>query len=233
MNNKDNKPFFKIAWFWISLSSILIAIICLIITTVNTSKSAALNKKTSSMSQSYSKAMSFNRDFEKYLDKNVPNYSSYVSDAVDSVLNKTKNDYSDDDENANDTASSSSEELSYSYGKAVSFNNESDDTNIDVTIVSAGIDENYSSQLNNPPTGTKPMVVTIKMKNTGNSAYDFNPQEFNAYDSEGNTLNFDSGTYNNTMPSSVNVGQTVSIKIFFDAKNDGPFSVTFADGTWK
>ncbi|MDG4969250.1 DUF4352 domain-containing protein [Lactococcus lactis] len=220
MKETQNRPFYRLLWFWISMASILIAIVCLIVAAAFTSKSGIADKKIASMSKSYSKASSFNKNFNEYMRSNVPDYDSYVSGYLDSGSSKS----------TIDSSTSSSENFTESFGTGQSFSN--NDTDIEVNVLSANIDSSVTLS-SEAESGAKPLVVTVSIKNTGNKAFSFNTHDFTAYDSEGSVLNLDLNTYDNDMPDSVNIGQVVQAKLYFDAKNDGPFSVTFADGTWK
>ena len=235
---KDGKEvrvsYYKQIWFWIAIVCIIIALIGVIIGGSSQSKISEANKKISSIKKSASEGIEINKKFESYMRENVPNYSSYASDAfkavIDGVTNSSTTDSSTTDSSTAESSDSKSETLS--FGQSSDFESKSGNSKIEVSIISASIDPNIELS-NDAPSGSKALVVEISVKNIGDSAYDFNIQSFNAYGVNGNVLNFDSNTYDNTMPDSVNVGQTVKVKAYFDATDNGPFSVTFADGTWK
>ncbi|MFC4652633.1 DUF4352 domain-containing protein [Lactococcus nasutitermitis] len=226
--NKGSKNFYKLVWFWLAMGSIVVAIIFLVVGTSAQAKVDTANKKIHSMKKSYSEGESVEKKFNTYIRNHVPNYESYVSNAADYALGDLDENST---ESTDESSSSTTTDTSYTFGETANFSSTTDDTDIEVTVISANVDTAVT--LNDGEAGNKPLVVTIKIKNTGTSAYDFNIQDFNAFDADGNTLNFDSNTYENTMPDSVNAGQTVSTKAYFDATSDGPFIVTFADGTWK
>ncbi len=220
MKETQNRPFYRLLWFWISMASILIAIVCLAVAAAFTSKNGVTNKKIASMSKSYSEASSFNKKFNEYMMSNVPNYDSYV----DGYLGYGSS------QSTIESSTASSTDFTEKFGSSQSFSN--DDTDIEVNVLSANIDSSVTLS-SEAESGSKPLVVTVSIKNTGKKAFSFNTHDFTAYDSEGSVLNLDLNTYDNDMPDSVNIGQVVQAKLYFDAKNDGPFSVTFADGTWK
>jgi len=220
MKEEQNKPFYRLLWFWVSMCSVFVAIICLVIVSAVTSKNAVSSKKIASMSKSYSEASSFNKKFNEYMMSNVPNYDSYV----DGYLGYGSS------QSTIESSTASSTDFTEKFGNSQSFSN--DDTDIEVNVLSANIDSSVTLS-SEAESGSKPLVVTVSIKNTGKKAFSFNTHDFTAYDSEGSVLNLDLNTYDNDMPDSVNIGQVVKAKLYFDAKNDGPFSVTFADGTWK
>ncbi|MCT1171721.1 DUF4352 domain-containing protein [Lactococcus lactis] len=219
---------YKQIWFWVAIVCIVIALIGVIIGVSSQSKLSEANKKISSIKKSVSEGNEINKKFESYMRDNVPDYSSYASDAAQAVIEGSTTKTSDS--STTESSEPKSEELS--FGQSSDFGSESGDSKIEVTIISASIDQSIELS-DDAPSGSKALVVEISVKNIGNSAYDFNIQDFKAYSSDGNVLNFDSNTYENTMPDSVNIGQTVKVKAYFDATDGGPFSVTFADGTWK
>ncbi|AJA58200.1 hypothetical protein QI18_10305 [Lactococcus lactis subsp. lactis] len=220
MKEEQNKPFYRLLWFWVSMCSIFVAIICLVVVSAVTSKNAVSSKKIASLSKSYSKEGSFYKNFNEYMRNNVPNYDSYVSGYLGyGSSNSTI-----------ESSTASSTDFTEKFGSSQSFSN--DDTNIEVNVLSANIDSSVtlSSEADND---SKPLVVTVSIKNIGKEAFSFNTHDFTVYDSQGSVLNLDLNTYDNDMPDSVNIGQVVQAKLYYDAKDDGPFSVTFADGTWK
>ncbi|CAM3237689.1 DUF4352 domain-containing protein [Lactococcus hircilactis] len=230
---KDGKEvrvsYYKQIWFWIAIVCIIIALIGVIIGGSSQSKISEANKKISSIKKSASEGIEINKKFESYMRENVPDYSSYASDAFKAVIDGVTNSSTTD---SSTTESSDSKSETLSFGQSSDFESKSGNSKIEVSIISASIDPNIELS-DDAPSGSKALVVEISVKNIGDSAYDFNIQSFNAYGADGNVLNFDSNTYDNTMPDSVNVGQTVKVKAYFDATDNGPFSVTFADGTWK
>ncbi|WP_019299177.1 DUF4352 domain-containing protein [Lactococcus garvieae] len=223
MNPMSEKtPIYKLVLFWLLLTSIAITIVFIFISSVTQNKLSQANSTIESLKKSYEKESSFNYDFNTYMRENVPDYVSYV----DKYLGNSS---SESEENNNQT---STEQDTYTnkFGTAQEFTG--NDTQLSVNVISAVIDPTVELD-SEAPAGVKPLVVTVSIKNIGKSSYSFNIQSFNAYDNNGNTLNFSSSTYHNTMPNSVNAGQTVTAKAYFEATDDGPFSITFADGTWK
>ncbi len=214
-NNKVKQPFYKVVWFWLFIVFFTITVI---LAAINIPLSNNLNKKEKEISKMKSGEKTKN-DFAKYMRENVVDYDKYVDEYL-GISSSSKN----EDESTNKNS-----DFVNSFGTAQGFSN--DDTEIEVNVISANIDQ--SVKLSDDDLSGKPLVLTVSIKNTGSKSYPFNIQEFNVYSKDGNTLNFSSSTYSNTMPSSVNPGQTVQAKGYFVATDDGPFSVTFADGTWK
>ncbi|MBB5887749.1 DUF4352 domain-containing protein [Lactovum miscens] len=81
--------------------------------------------------------------------------------------------------------------------------------------------------------GETALEVDVTVVNNGSSVADFNATRFDAYDSQGNTLNLDSATYGNDVPDTIPPTITAKIEIFFDNSGTGPYKITLNNVVWS
>lgn len=124
-------------------------------------------------------------------------------------------DYASDDESDGKTLSYS-EPATFDSGEKITINSVKD-----------------GGTLAKPKPGEHAVTLNVTVENTKSDPLDFNPQNFDVYDSNDELTEFDANTYDSNVPHSIAGSKKATMDIIFGAKNHGPYSVTFGDVTWN
>lgn len=114
---------------------------------------------------------------------------------------------------------------SFKYGEAADFTSHER-----VTVTEVKADD--SVELMDANEGEHPVVVTAIVENTSDEPIDFNAQTFDLYDGNFELANFDASTYGNNIPNSIAGGKKATVIMYFSAKGNAPYSVTYGPATW-
>lgn len=216
------KPFYKIFWFWMFAGVVLLSVVFLTWGINSSIKYKALDKKYKAASGNYKASIKYSKGFNSYLEKQGVDASKYNSDYVNELIGGS-------DDSSESLPDDESSDDALKFGESADFSGGGE--KLTVTVNSASIDP--SVDLNDAEDGDQPLVVSVTIKNIGSKPAEFNAQAFNAYDTDGNLCNFDSGSYENSYPNQINANQKISVKMYFDAQPSSSYSVTYGDGTWK
>ena len=159
------------------------------------------------------------------IDKALDKYNLYYDYQTKAIYEKEQK-YT---KASNDTEPSSSSEnfvaSVYEIGDEAEFKN-----HLKVKVNS--IDSAPNWELNGNE-GKKPYKVSVSITNDGSSSQDFNIHDFSFYDGQNNVANIDASSYSNDIPNQINASQSFNVDIYIGSNNDGPFTVTYGDATWK
>lgn len=219
---EKNAPFFKQIWFWTLILSVILVLIFGTMAGVANSKTATANKTITSLKD----GNKVEKRFNEYMRNNIPNYSSYASDALDYALGNGSTSSSSEESSSTEESSDYSDNV-LSFGTSADFQN-----GLSVNIVSVTSDP--SVELNDSSANGKAVVLKVTLENKTNETVSVNPNYFAVYGKDGSAGSEDSETYGlNNWPDQVNVGQKITLRIVFSVPEDGPYSATFGDATWK
>ena len=220
---EKSTPFFKQIWFWVSILSVILVLIFGTMAGVANSKTVTANKTITSLKDGNKAEKKFN----EYMRNNVPNYSYYASEAENYVLGNGSMSSSSEESSSTEESSSDYSDNVLSFGTSADFQN-----GLSVNIVSVTSDP--SVELNDSSANGKAVVLKVTLENKTNETVSVNPNYFAVYDKDGSAGSEDSETYGlNDWPNQVNVGQKITLRIVFSIPEDGPYSATFGDATWK
>lgn len=117
------------------------------------------------------------------------------------------------------------EDYVYKLGETGYFDNESGDA-VAVTIDSIS---NFEGDSYHQPEGNYFIKVDFTIENSGSQSIDISGNNFSAYDGDDNKMNMISKDF---FKEEIMPGKKASGSTYFDAHNDGPFEIFFADTSW-
>lgn len=117
------------------------------------------------------------------------------------------------------------EKMFYELGETSYFDNKSGDS-VAVTVDSIDI---FEGDDYNQPEGDYFIKIGFTIGNEGSEIMDISSHNFSAYDGDGNKMNMISKDF---FSEEIVSGKKASGYAYFDAYNDGPFEIFFADTSW-
>ena len=130
------------------------------------------------------------------------------------ILKSLYSDESGSDSNSEGTSSSDkSDTTNFNLGESIDFK-----SGEKVTVNSIS-DSNV--QLQEASSDQHAVAVNLTIENTGSSPLDFNPQEFDLYDTDDERAEFNAITYDNNIPNSIAGGKKATMDIIFGAEKSG------------
>ncbi|KRL13026.1 DUF4352 domain-containing protein [Schleiferilactobacillus perolens] len=154
------------------------------------------------------------------LDKKNKSYEKIFRALAGGSSSSDSDDSGDDDDSSSADTSHSGDvggTMEFKSGEKVTVNKIADDPSAPVHDMAAG---------------EHPVAVTVTVENTKSTPLSFNAQNFDLYDGQKEIGDFNAGSYSNNIPNSIAAGMKATMTIYFGAKNNGPYSVTFGDYTW-
>lgn len=100
-----------------------------------------------------------------------------------------------------------------------------------ITVTEVKADDSIS--LMAPQDGEHPVVVTAIVENKTSSPISFNAHTFDIYDGNNELGRLDANTYSNNIPNEIAGGKKATVVMYFGAKGNAPYSVTYGPATWS
>lgn len=133
----------------------------------------------------------------------------------------------------NDSSDDASKDSGETTSKTFPLNKETEFTSGERIQITSIVDTPSLELSDDYTKGEHAVIVTAIVENTGASPLDFNPQNFDLYDSASQLASFDSSTYSNNIPNSIAAGMKATIVMHFATTGSSPYSLTFGDVIWK
>lgn len=202
--------FYKSVWFWLFIVATIFAVGGWSTAQNVSSKYSASKATAASFSKKSSKLAKENKAFSSLFGSSNDDDDSSSDDADDSS--------SSSDSGSGDLYTGSvGDSMEFKSGEKVTVSKVVDDSGAPVQDMASG---------------EHPVAVTVTVENTKSTPLDFNAQDFDLYDGQKEIGEFNAGTYGGNVPDSIAAGMKATMVLYFGAKNNGPYSITYGDYTW-